>query len=302
MRASHGSRPDELDQRIAGAPISWGVCEVAGWGYQLAPERVLREAAAMGLRAVELGPPGFLGADAGLVRKSLERNGLRLAAGFLAVVMHRREAVGAALDAISATARILSAAGADVLVLAADTGDGGYEASGEMRDSEWAVLAETLLAARVEGERWGLEVTLHPHYGTMIQSAAQVDRLLAVSDTHLCIDTGHLFVGGADPLGVTRSALGRVRHVHLKDVDAAIADRLRRGELSYHEAVSEGLYRPLGDGVIDIASIVALLESSGYRGWYVLEQDTVLSAEPADGDGPASVAALSLRRLTGRSA
>ncbi len=45
-----------LADRIAGAPISWGVCEVPGWGYQLTPDRVLAEMRAAGLAATEFGP------------------------------------------------------------------------------------------------------------------------------------------------------------------------------------------------------------------------------------------------------
>ena len=78
----------------------------------------------------------------------------------------------------------------------------------------------------------------------------------------------------------------RIRHAHLKDVDAGWAARVRSSEVSYTDAVRQGMYRPLGQGGIDIAGIVTSLEVSGYDGWYVLEQDTILSRRPADADGP----------------
>src|SRR5688500_15383703 len=128
-----------LLERVAGAPITWGVCEVPGWGHQLDPERVLREAAGAGLRAMELGPPGFLPADPAETRAVLDRHGLRLAAGFLAVVLHREsfEAIAGVVDQV---AEVLAGAGADVMVLAAETGMGGYETSAELPAAEWAVL------------------------------------------------------------------------------------------------------------------------------------------------------------------
>ena len=69
-------------------------------------------------------------------------------------------------------------------------------------------------------------------------------------------------------------------HVHLKDVDAAMARRVRDGETSFGQAVRDRMFRPLGDGDIDIAAMVDTLEAAGYRGWYVLEQDVVLDGEP----------------------
>jgi inosose dehydratase len=283
--------------RVAGAPITWGVCEVQGWGHQLGPERVLREAAAVGLRALELGPPGFLPSEPGAARRLLEAHGLRLAAGFLAVVLHREEEQHAALEAVARTAEVLATAGAGVLLLAAETGQGGYETSTALTESEWATLVDSLARAQEIGNAVGVVVALHPHYGTLIETAEQVRRLLETSQIPICVDTGHLLVGGADPVEVIRSAGDRVVHVHLKDVDAALAARVRRRELGYREAVAMGMYRPLGDGDIDVAGVIQFLEGSGYRGWYVLEQDAVLLAEPADGGGPAGEALRSLEHL-----
>ena len=289
----------ELLSRVAGAPITWGVCEVPGWGYQLAPERVLREIAAAGLRATELGPPGFLPTDPASTRHILDAGGLRLAAGFLALELHRANGIEAAVAATEATAAILAAAGADVLILAAETGHGGYESSAEITPEEWGLLIAGLARARLIGEAHGLTVALHPHYGTLIETAGQVNRLLATSDIPLCLDTGHLLVGGASPTEVIRRAGDRVVHVHLKDVDASLAARVRRREIGYRDAVALGLYRPLGEGDVDIRGVVELLESRSYRGWYVLEQDTVLEVEPEPGTGPAAAARKSLEFLAG---
>ena len=92
-------------------------------------------------------------------------------------------------------------------------------------------------------------------------------------------------VGGGDPVAVAERAADRITHVHLKDVDAVMAERVRRGEITYHEAVVAGLYRPLGRGDVDIAAIVRVLDGAGFDGWIVLEQDTVLPTEPPVGSG-----------------
>src|SRR3954468_3049373 len=79
------------EARLAAAPISWGVCEVPGWGVQLPPERVLAEMAKLGFRATELGPQGWLPLDGARVRGALDRYGLRLVGGFVPVVVHEPE-------------------------------------------------------------------------------------------------------------------------------------------------------------------------------------------------------------------
>src|SRR3954464_9933085 len=85
--------------RLAGAPISWGVCEVPGWGRQLAPERVLAEMAELGLRATELGPTGYLPHDPGAVRDLLGRHDLTLVGGFVPLVLHEPSCTQARADA-----------------------------------------------------------------------------------------------------------------------------------------------------------------------------------------------------------
>jgi inosose dehydratase len=122
--------------------------------------------------------------------------------------------------------------------------------------------------------------------GTLIEGQEDVTRLLELTDAEVCLDTGHLAVAGVDPLQVAEAAAGRVVHVHLKDVDARLAREVRAGGLSYAAAVASGLYRPLGRGSVDLAEIVRRLEGAAFPGWYVLEQDVMLSGEPGPGQGP----------------
>jgi inosose dehydratase len=283
--------------RVAGAPITWGVCEIPGWGFQLDPDRVLREMGAIGLRATELGPDDFLPHEPQQLVALLGSHGLRAAAGFVPIVLHRRERVDEQLDYARRAATRLARCEADVMVVAAATGGNGYEAPGELDDPEWQTLTESLDRVTEVGAEKDLSVALHPHHGTVIAGPASVYRLLESSPVSLCIDTGHLSIGGADPLEVVTAASGRVAHVHLKDVDRGLADGVRTGRLPYREAARRGLYRPLGRGGVDIAAIVAELESTFYRGWYVLEQDAVLEESPAPGDGPVEDAERSLNWL-----
>jgi inosose dehydratase len=270
--------------RVAGAPISWGVCEVPGWGHQMRAERVLSEMRALGLRATELGPEGFL--PPGRARTILDGNGLELVGGFVPAVLHDGATVERGLGAVAASADLIAALGGGVLVLAASTGTSGYERADRLAPAGWSGLARGIdRVAELAADR-GLRVALHPHHGTLVERPQDVARLLEVSDVGLCLDTGHVVVGGGDPLALARMAAGRVVHVHMKDVSAALAERVARGDLGYRDAVRAGLYRPLGDGDLDVAGIVRTLEESGYAGWYVLEHDEVLDHEPDVGTGP----------------
>jgi inosose dehydratase len=131
----------------------------------------------------------------------------------------------------------------------------------------------------------------------VIERPEDVDRLLASTSASLCLDTGHVAIGGGDPLELARAAADRVIHVHLKDVSLRLAGRVAAGEIGYRDAVKEGLYTPLGDGDLDVMGIVRTLEEAGYRGWYVLEHDEVLDREPPEGAGPIQVVRRSLTYL-----
>ena len=109
--------------------------------------------------------------------------------------------------------------------------------------------------------------------------------MLDGSSVALCLDTGHLLIGGTDPAELARQVPGRIAHTHLKDVNDSIAAKVRSGRITYSDGVREGMYRPLGAGDVDVEAIVSVLGRRGYDGWYVLEQDTILTEEPP-GEGP----------------
>lgn len=282
--------------RIAGAPISWGVCEVPGWGYQLPAERVLDEARSLGIRAVEAGPDGFLPADPEETSRLLARFDLRLVGGFVPAVLHDPSVRDEQLREVERQAKLFAAAGAELLVLAAATGRDGYEETVELDEAGWEALFEGVAGVEEIGARHGLTVSVHPHYGTLIERREHVLKLIEGSGAGLCLDTGHLMVGGTDPVEVAELAADRVNHVHLKDVDGALADAVASGRVGYEEAVRQGMYRPLGGGDVALGRTISLLEEAGYEGWYVLEQDVMLEDEP-NGEGPAADVRTSLEYM-----
>jgi inosose dehydratase len=260
---------------------------------------VLGEMAELGLAATELGPPGYLPEDPAELRALLDRHGLRLVGGFLAVVLHDPEQLWSTMDDVGEVAELLAGTGAEVLVLAAATGLDGYDVRPPLPDERWRTLVETAGRIRDLAARRGLRTVLHPHVGTYVESRAEVERFLADSDLPLCLDTGHLLIGGTEPVELARRFPDRIGHVHLKDVRAAVAQVVRTGQISYTHAVGSGMYVPLGDGDVDVPELVRVLTAAGYTGWYVLEQDTALPGEStAEDDRPRHDVARSLAHLT----
>jgi len=284
-------------RRLAGAPISWGICEVPGWGRQLAPERVLGEMAGLGLTATELGPLGYLPPEPAALRACLEDHGLSLVGGFVPLVLHERSPEGA-LRVAEQAASTFAAAGAGVFV-AALVMDDAWSRPAPLEATRFGRLLEHLAAVAALVDDHGLTFALHPHAGTLVETAADVERMLVTADVGWCLDTGHLLIGGTDPLAFVREHGDRVVHVHLKDVDADVAARYRAGDLTLVGATQAGLFRPLGQGDASIAEVLAQLDAHGYEDWLVLEQDTAITGEePPVGSGPVLDVQASIEFLT----
>ena len=288
MQQTHeqSARPTStLDDRLAGAPISWGACEIPGWGVMPSPDRALAEMAELGLRGTELGPVGFFPDDPEGISAQLERYGLELVGGFVPLVVHEPELDGAISEARK-SAELIAKAGGRMFVIGV-VQDIEWSAPQELDDLGWARMAEHLNEIETLAGEYGLTVAVHPHAGTLIETAEQVERAMAVVEVGWCLDTGHLTIGGGDPVQFARSHGDRVVHVHLKDVDANVAADFRAGRRSLLDATRHGLFLPLGKGDARIAEVMDALQAHGYDGWLVLEQDTAITGdEPTVAGGP----------------
>jgi inosose dehydratase len=291
-----GPRPS-LTERISGAPISWGVCEVPGWGLQLSVDRVLGEMHDLGLRETELGAIGWLPTDVDELGATLRSHELRVVGAFVPLVCHESDGRREALDSATKTAELLAAVGADTFVTAVVTDPSDWRHV-PMSAAQWDHMFSMLDEVEAITAEHGLNQVVHPHVNTLVETGDEVARLLEGSPVAICLDTGHLTIGGADPLELAATVSTRVGLVHLKDVRTAVAARLNAGELDLVAAVQAGLFAPLGDGDVPIADIVTTLERNGYAGRYVLEQDVALTdGEPPAGEGPVRDVAKSVAYL-----
>jgi inosose dehydratase len=237
----------------------------------------------IGLSATELGPDGFLPADPDELASTLAAHNLHAVGGFTPFVLHRPD-----VDPMIGLDRLVvgfTAARAGVMVLSAHSGLTGYDSRPDLDDEGWHRLLRNLDRVAVRAAEHGIRAVLHPHVGTMVETGQDVQRVLDGSAISLCLDTGHLLIGGTDPAVLAGQVPDRIAHTHFKDVDLGYARQVQAGRRTYTEAVREGMYRPLGQGDVDVVAIVEHLRGNGYDGWYTLEQDTILTDPPA-GEGP----------------
>lgn len=283
-------------QRIAAAPITWGVSEVPGWGYQLSPKRVLDEMRNLGIYASELGPNGYFARDNSAVEE-MRSSEFSIIAGFVPITFHFPGGMNTSYAELERVFSQLKDVGAEYAVLALASDESGYNVRPRLKGRQWQQVNRTLEAVTEMVTAHGMRPVLHPHFGTFIESAEDTLKILENSNVGLCLDTGHLALAGDDPVALAAAVPDRVQHVHLKDVDLDLAAAVRTGTVPYYEAVRDGLFKPLGQGDLKIDDLIYRLEAAGYHGWYVLEQDVVLPHEPLPGAGPEHNATISLDYL-----
>lgn len=272
--------------RVAAAPISWGICEAPGWGLQLPPRRVLGEMRELGITATELGALGWLPTDPHALRDLLDEYGLQLIGGFVPLVMHRADGRDDVIREAHEAARTLVAGGGRHFVSAVVSSHEAWERPA-IDAAGWDAVFEHLAVVDEICSEHGLVQVVHPHVNTLIETADEFQRFLDNSHVRFCLDTGHLFIGGADTVAIAEQFHDRVGLVHIKDVRPEVAARMKAGELTLMTATVAGLFPAAGAGAAPIAATLHALSTHSYDGWFVLEQDvSLLDGEPAVGEGP----------------
>ncbi len=145
-----------------------------------------------------------------------------------------------------------------------------------MNDDEWARLCDGVNRLGKVAKDMGISLTYHHHMGTVVQTAAEIDRLMENTDPELfslLYDSGHLAYCGEDYIGVLKKYANRVKHVHLKDIRPEVIDKVKRENLSFLEGVRLGTFTVPGDGAIDFGPIFDILADSGYEGYVLVEAE-----------------------------
>jgi inosose dehydratase len=269
--------------RLASAPCTWGVWErTVDRDDLIPPELMLQTVQELGYTGIELGPPGYLGADADAVLRTLEPYGLALIGAFAPLRIADEDGFREDLAFLDQTIAILAATGArGPVVLAGDENEIRLAAAGRpdatrataLSADEFAGAAERIQSAAERARAAGVSAAFHPHTATYIESPDEVAALLDATDVSIAFDTGHTVVGGGDPIEFAREARDRISHLHLKDVDPTVLARVRSQELTVEQAWESGLFCEFGTGAVDFPAVLAAL--GAFDGWAVVEQDRV---------------------------
>lgn len=271
-------------------PITWNNEDLADDRVPVHYEQVLDEIRASGFAGTELGD-GFP-RDAGRLRAALESRGLAMPSAWCGLDLLDAACEASDLEHVAALARLVRATGGQYLNLAhqgtperrAQAGRAGDPETPRLGAEQWRELALRCAAAGRVAREHGLRAAFHPHAGTYVETFEEVEELGRRVDPDLlgwCFDTGHALYGGIDPVDFIRRHGPRIVHVHLKDVDGAVLDRLRAARAGWEQGLRSYVFAELGDGLLDLAGVVAALRQIGYEGWLIVEQDTT-PLEPID--------------------
>jgi inosose dehydratase len=264
--------------RLGISPIGWSNDDLPELGGDTPLETCLAEARLAGFEGIELG--NKFPRDPAVLRPILERQGLSLISGWYSGRLLARS-VTEEWAAIEAHRALLVAMGCAVLVYAETSGsiagDRCRPLSSRLRlgDDDWHDFGGRLTELAERLLQCGIRLAYHHHVGTVVESEAEIDRLMAVTgdSVGLLLDTGHLAFAGADPTILARRYGHRIAHVHCKDVRRDILASVRAGDASFLDAVLDGVFTVPGDGCIDFGGVLAALAVADYSGWLVVEAE-----------------------------
>ncbi|MFZ5852900.1 MAG: TIM barrel protein [Chloroflexota bacterium] len=288
--------------------ILWANDDLPELTSPIEPLTILDEMARLGYKGSQLGRT-FPRGDA--LRRALCERGLRIAEVYASLECTTDGPVPGALEMGRARLAELNAVDGDVLVAALSlspdrVGWGGRAAESDvprLSGQGLARLTRLLETLAAEAQAAGHALAFHHHVGTYVETPDELGRLMAAADPSLvglCLDTGHWLLGGGDPVSALEDYGERVRHIHLKDVDPAVAARMRTGEIpGFLDGLRERVFTEIGSGSLDVAGVLRALAARDYRGWMIVEQDTTWRPPSESAAISQAIVAYTLRELVG---
>jgi len=273
---------------LASAPVSFGVYMAAPGAPD--PDELLAAIAAAGYAGVDLGPVGYLGSGAEL-RGRLARHGLALCGGWVELRLTDPDGLASDLAGLESALDQFEAGAARAGLppprpTLADAGSPARAARpGRVGDARGLRLdqrgrrrlADGVARAAERCRERGFEPTFHHHVGTYVETVDEIEDLLDRTDVGLCLDTGHLLLGGGDPVLALADWGARINHVHLKDVRLTVLREVLAGGDGMHALWARGAFCELGHGDLDLDGFLEALVAGEPPGWLVVEQDRLLA-------------------------
>jgi inosose dehydratase len=264
--------------RIGINPITWSNDDLPELGGDTPLETCLAETRLAGYAGTEMG--GKFPNRTETLMPVLARHGLAFVSGWYSARLLERDAA-AEIAAMRDHLDLMAGMGCPVMVFAEGTGSvqGDRRRAADDRphvpEAFWPEYARRIQAVAEHMAARGVRLAFHHHMGTAIQSAADIDRLLALTGpaVGLLLDTGHATYAGAAPLDLARRHAGRIVHVHCKDVRLPVLQAARAAGRSFLDSVLDGVFTVPGDGGVDFPPVLRALRAAGYAGWLVVEAE-----------------------------
>ena len=271
---------DKKKIKLGIAPIGWTNDDMPDLGAENTFEQCVSEMALAGFKGAEIG--NKYPTKINTLRRALNLRKLKIANSWFSTYLitqpfyeveaefHKKckflKAMGAKVIGVSEQS--YSIQGKDVPV---------FEGKYVMNDKEWDIFTDGLNhLGEIARDWYGISLTYHHHMGTVVQTAAEIDRMMANTDpalVSLLFDSGHLAYCGEDYMTVLRKYIGRIKHVHLKDIRPDVIAEVKREKLSFLQGVRKGTFTVPGDGAIDFAPIFEVIGNSDYTGWLLVEAE-----------------------------
>lgn len=283
-----------MSMNICGAPSCWGVDDPKN-PYLPPWTRVLSEASQAGYRAIELGPWGYIPNDVDLVAEELNKNGLGIVVGTIFHDLVTPENQPSVLKAVDDICKLITDPKMPKLPVhegqkwptpyltvmdwghdERDFNAGHSDRAPRMDDEQWAAFVKNVRAVCDRANSWGVRPVIHPHAGTYIEFADEIERItndIPYDVCGLCLDTGHLYYSGMDPVTYLKKYQDKLDYVHFKDVNRKVYDEVMGEHIRFFDGCGKGAMCPIGTGALDYPAIKQALEDIGYSGYITIEQE-----------------------------
>ncbi len=275
----NGNSENNKSIRFGIAPINWNNDDLPALGSSFSIEKILSEMSLAGYEGTELG--NKFPNEASVLSELLNTFNLKLASSWHSTyfVLNEQEYE---LKNVEEKVSFLKEANAEVINIAECSAsvhsdiNKSLASKPVLSDSDWELLIGSLNKAGEICNDYGIRLAYHHHMGTCIQTAEEIKRLLKFTDpnyVNLCVDTGHLYYAGIDPLKFIENNLERIKHIHFKDVRKEEFKKYDSSSDSFLNTVLSGIFTVPGDGCIDFTSIVKILQQNHYDGWIIVEAE-----------------------------
>lgn len=283
---------------IMGAPGCWGV-EDCNNPYNPDWRKVLDEAAEAGYKGLELGPYGYMPLNFLLLDDELKKRELQIVAGTmyddLSIAEKREYLIDKTKKICELISRLekrkkgLKYEAPYLVVIDAvnpirSKTSGLYDEAIRLDDEQWNIMIENIKAICEVANSYGIRPVLHPHAGGYIEFSDEIDRAakdLSNDIIGFCLDTGHLYYSGMDPIEWLDKYWDRLDYIHFKDVNKEIYERETKKHTGFFESCAVGVMCPIGQGDLPYEEMYKFLKMRGYKGYITIEQER----DPRDSAG-----------------